>query len=69
MSSLHLSAAKVNFFCSWTECQLLPANRVSRFYESNEYYSLSQIIKIIGKYICNSFAFSRIKFTFAMDPH
>ena len=33
--------------------------------------SLSQIIKIIGKYIslCNTFALSRIKFAFPMDPH
>ena len=35
----------------YTKRQLLQANRVSRFYESNESMSLSQIIKIIGKYI------------------
>ena len=56
----------------YTNFQLLPANRFSRFYESNEsmILSLSQIIKIIGKYIslCNSYALTRIKFTFAMDP-
>ena len=49
----------------------LASNRISRFYESREsvILSLSQIIKIIGKYIslCNSFALSCIKFTFAMD--
>ena len=55
--------------------QFLPANRVNLFYESNESMydsgSLSQIIKIIGKYIslCNTFALSRIKFAFPMDPH
>ena len=52
--------------------QLLPANRISQFYESNEsmILSLSQFIKIIGKYIslCNSFTLSCIKFTFAMNP-
>ena len=56
----------------YTKHQLLPANRVSQFYESNEsmILSLSQAIKIIGKYIslCNSFALSCIKFTFAIDP-
>ena len=57
----------------YTKRQLLPANRVSQFYESNNEsmtLSLSQIIKIIGKYIslCNSFTSSCIKFTFAMDP-
>ena len=40
------------------ERQLLQATRVSRFYESNESMSLSQIIKLIGKCIslCNSSA-------------
>ena len=52
----------------YTKRQLLPANRVGRFYESNE--SMIQIIEMIGKYIslCNSFALSCIKFTFAVDP-
>ena len=42
----------------YTKLQLLQASRVSRFYESNESKSLSEYIKIIGKYIslCNSFA-------------
>ena len=49
-----------------TKRQLLQANRVSRFYESNKSMSLSQIIKIIGKFIslCNSFALSRIELIF-----
>ena len=48
------------------ERQFLQATRV---YESNESMSLSQIIKIIGKYIslCNSSALSRIEFLFGIE--
>ena len=51
------------------ERQFSQATRVSRFYESNESMSLSQIIKIIGKYIslCNSSALSHIEFIFGME--
>ena len=51
------------------ERQVLQATRVSRFYESSESMSLSQIIKIIGKYIslCISSVLSRIEFIFGME--
>ena len=50
----------------YTKRQLLRTNRFSGFYESNESMSLSQIIKIIGKYISlrNSFALGRNEFIF-----
>ena len=53
----------------YTKRQLLQAHRVSRFYESNDQMSLSQIIKIIEKYIslCNSFALDRIEFVFGKE--
>ena len=54
----------------YTNRQLLRTNRVSVFHESNEAtMSLSQIIKIIGKYIslCNSFVLSRIEFMFGKE--
>ena len=51
------------------ERQVLQATRVCRFYESSESMSLSQIIKIIGKYIslCISSVLSRIEFIFGME--
>ena len=53
----------------YTKRQPIPANRVSQFYESNESMTLSQIIKIIGKYIslCNSFALSRTEYIFGKE--
>ena len=52
-----------------TKCQLLQASRVSRFFEFNESMNLSQIIKIIGKYIslCNSFALRHIESIFGKE--
>ena len=53
----------------YTKRQLLPANRVSRFYESNESMSLSQIIKTAGKYISlyKSFALNRVESIFGEE--
>ena len=71
-SPLYFDVHRISFETSSVhKTSALTSNRISLFYESNVsvILSLTQIIKITGKYIslCNFFTLSCIKFTFAMD--